>query len=227
MKTDDWYRNTNWNSKIASDFESRLKRAKKSYNKAEYLRIQANYLLNSRNKRLQQIGVQLINRLFVEFYDEESSVICGKELIGDYLLKNKKFNEAENYYREVFEYYNKKQNRSGTSGNAELKIAKTILAANVAEKFEEAYTICENFPLNYLLFNDEKFYYASLRAQLSQKIGKINESVKFAKAAIEISKNKAPQFGKHKTLGLVKTTQKELTLLKKIIIDSQKQIGIA
>ncbi len=44
MSNDDWYRKTSWNQKNKEDFFARLKRSRDSYNKAQYLRIQAGYL---------------------------------------------------------------------------------------------------------------------------------------------------------------------------------------
>ena len=56
MATDDWYRNTSWNNHIEADFEGRLKRSRGAYNKAQYLRIQAGYLLDASDTATHKIG---------------------------------------------------------------------------------------------------------------------------------------------------------------------------
>jgi hypothetical protein len=40
----DWYRKTTWSEADQADFFARFKRSRTPYNKAQYLRIQANYL---------------------------------------------------------------------------------------------------------------------------------------------------------------------------------------
>src|SRR5690606_11860287 len=63
MATDDWYRNSTWDSSIETDFEARLKRSNRAYHKAQYLRIQASYLLESSDINVQLVGVKLINMI--------------------------------------------------------------------------------------------------------------------------------------------------------------------
>ena len=87
MATDDWYRNTTWDDKIEADFEARLKRSRGAFNKAQYLRIQASYLLDSSDTTTQKIGVRQMERLINDFPTEEFSTIFGHEQLGDYYFK--------------------------------------------------------------------------------------------------------------------------------------------
>ena len=217
MATDNWYRNTIWNSNKESNFESHLKRSRGAYNKAEYLRIQANYLLGSSDSNTQIIGIRLIERLINDFPSEVDSVICGNEMLGDYYLKFGDYEKAEKNFRLVSDHYENTKSRSGTSAMADLKLAKTILTANWTDKFEEAYFICKNYPLNLLDFNSEKFYYAELLAQLYNRLNKKEEAKEFAMVAIEISKIAEPQFNRHKTIGLANATDIQLMALEQII----------
>jgi len=50
MATEEWFRNTTWNKDIDAEFEARLKRSRGSFHKAQYLRIQAGYLLDNPTK---------------------------------------------------------------------------------------------------------------------------------------------------------------------------------
>ncbi len=216
MATDEWFRNTTWDSNIETDFEARLKRSRGAYHKAQYLRIQASYLLDSVDKPTQVIGVRLMERLIADFPTEEFSTIFGHEQLGDYYLKSGDFDKAAKHFRLVTEHYTAKNSRSGTSATADLKLAETILTANWADKFDEAYSICKNFPLDKLTFNNEKFYYAVLVAQLCDRLNKKEEAKDFALTAIEISKITEPQFNRHKTVGLVRATDRQLRTLEQI-----------
>jgi hypothetical protein len=216
MATDDWYRNRSWDSTIEADFEARLKRSRGACNKAQYLRIQASYLLDSPDKDNQLVGLRLMERLIKDFPTEEFSTIFGHEQIGDYFFDQGDFDVAEQQFRVVTDYYNKKQSRSGTSGIADLKLVETILTGNQTSKFEEAYKLCKEYPASELTMNSDRFYYATLAARLCDKMNKKEEAKQYAETAINLSKIKKPQFSRHKTVGLVNATDKQLRILEQI-----------
>lgn len=218
MSRNDWYRNTEWNNQIETNFFNRLKRSRRNYNKAEYLRIQATYLLNSSSTILKKKGVQLMKKLINDFPEETFSTISGHESLGDYYLKKNDYQRAEKHFRIVTEYYHS-NTRSGTSGLADLKLTETILLSNQVEKFEEAYELATSKfyeTEGELLLNSNIFYYASLMANLCLKMGKLEEASKYANSALELSTIKEPQFNRHKSVGIIKTDQKTIDRLKKI-----------
>ena len=213
---DDWYRNSTWDNVIEDDFEARLKRSRGASNKAQYLRIQASYLLDSSDLKTQLVGVKQMERLINDFPTEEFSVLFGQEQLGDYYLKTNDFEQAEKYFRLVMEHYENKKSRSGTSAKADLKVAETILTAGKIDKLEEAYRICKNYPVSMLTFNNDKFYYAELAAHICDKLHMTSDAKEFAKTALEISKITEPQFYRHKTIGLVKASDRQLRTLEQI-----------
>ena len=216
MASDDWFRNTTWNNEIEAEFEARLKRSRGAFNKAQYLRIQASYLLDNSDKNNQLVGLRLMERLIKDYPTEEFSTIFGHEQIGDYFLKHGDIDIAEQQFRIVTDYYKNKKSRSGTSGIADLKLAETILTSNQADKFEEAYQLCKEYPIGELTMNSDKFYYAALAARLCDKMNKKEEAKDYAKTAITLSKITEPQFSRHKTVGLVNAADKQLRILEQI-----------
>ncbi len=217
MAIDDWYRNKNWSGAIETEFEARLKRSRGGFNKAQYLRIQASYLLDSSDKNNQLIGLRLMNRMITDFPTEEFSVIFGIEQLGDYYSKHGVYDKAEHYFRVVTDHYKNENSRSGTSATADLKLAETILIANHSNKFNEAYKLCKDYPVDELTFNNDKFYYAELLAKLCDKMNKNDEAKEYAKIALEFSKITKPQLPRHKTVGLVHATEVQLRTLEQII----------
>jgi len=215
MATDEWYRNTTWDNNIEADFEARLKRSRGAYHKAQYLRIQASYLLGNSDIDNQHVGIRLMDRLIKDYPTEEFSTIFGNEQLGDYYFKSGNYDKAEKHYRLVTEHYIN-NSRGGTSATADLKLAETILIANWKDKFEEAYGICKNFPIDKAFLNSEKYYHATLTAQICDKLDKREEAKYFALLAIEMTKITEPQFNRHKTVGLVRATDKQLKTLEQI-----------
>ena len=217
MAAEDWYRNKNWNNEIETEFESQLKRSRGAFNKAQYLRIQASYLLASPDSKIQRVGLRLMQRLIKDFPNEELSTTFGHEQLGDYFLKNNDFRMAEKHFRVVTDLYRNKNSRSGTTTMADLKLAETILSENNPDKINEAYNLCKDFPTSELSFNNEIFYYADLFARVCDKINRKDEAKHYAKRAIEISKITEPQLSRHKTIGLVKATDEQLRILEEIL----------
>lgn len=219
MSKEDWYRNIEWNDQIESEFESRLNRSRGNYHKAQYLRIQASHLLDSKKSKLQEKGVELMERVISEYPEEKFSAIHGIEQLGNFYLKNESFDKAEEYFRQVIDYYYA-ETRSGTSGMADLKLCETILKSEQVEKFEEAYemaTVTFKATGGNLFFNSDKYYYAHLLANLCYKMQRKDEAIVFAKTAMELSKITQPQFSRHKKIGIIKIVKEKLEKLKKII----------
>lgn len=217
MAADDWYRNTTWDDKIEANFEARFKRSRGAFNKAQYLRIQASFLLDNSDTTTQKVGVRQMERLINDFPTEEFSTILGHEQLGDYYFKKNDFENAEKHFIVVTEHYKNKNSRSGTSAKADLKLAETYLTANRVDKFDEAYKICKEYSWTELTFNSDKFYYTELIAHICDKLNKQEEAKEYAKVAVEVSKITEPQFYRYKTVGLVKVTDQQLRTLEQII----------
>lgn len=219
MTTDNWYRNTTWNSAIEADFEARLKCSRGTFYKAQYLRIQSFHLLGSPDAKIQLEGVKQAERLISEFPNEEFSVILGQEELGDYYLKTNNLEKAAECFKIVVDHCENKKSRHGTSAKADLKLAEVILTANWTNKLNEAYHLCKNYPVTELVFHNDQFYYTELTAHICDKLKKHEEARDFARKAIEISKITEAQFYRHKTLGLVKATDDQLRTLEQIAND--------
>jgi tetratricopeptide (TPR) repeat protein len=124
MSNKEWYRGDEWDNETQDLFEKKLKRSRGSYNKSQYIRIKATYLLKSVDLIKQFEGCTLMERIINDYPEESSSVIFACEKLGDYYLSVEKFEKAEAYYRSCISLY-KKNGRSGSSGIVDIKLAET------------------------------------------------------------------------------------------------------
>jgi len=210
MSIHDWYRNTEWSEKIEEKFEERYKRSRTNYNRAQYLRIQALYLLNTNNKVFQKKGEDLLLQLFRDFPDEKSQTIYGHEMLGDYYINIQKYTQAEEEYRLVVDYYHSSQNKSYTSGIADVKLASLIFQTKQIQP--------PSTNLNSeLTLNSHKYFYLLTCALLANALNKKPAAKVFAEQAIKLSSQSEPQFSRHKTVGIVDSNEDELRKLKFIL----------
>ena len=117
----EWYTNKTWDGKIDAKFEDNLKRSRGSSNKAEFIQIQGCLLLESTKANIQDVGVELLFRLFSDFPAEHVSIVLAQEKLADHYLKKNNFERAEHYYRNVVKYCKAQNSTGGTSGLADLK----------------------------------------------------------------------------------------------------------
>ena len=127
------------------------------------------------------------------------------------------------YFAKVIESFKTDMQDVGSEGLSELRIIDIILITNQKERFEEAYTILQNFPSIRdpmddlpIPFNDTLFYLCDLGARLCFAMKKLSEAKHWAVRAIELAQIKDPQLPRHPTVGLVKASKKQISLLKQI-----------
>ena len=212
---DDWYQNKTWNGRIDSHFEDQLKRTRNAGNKAEYIKVQGCFLLNSPHANIREVGISLITRLCSDFPSEFYSVLPAQEKLGDYYLAQKNYEQAENYFKTVTDHCSTQNSRAGTSNMADLKWAETILRNNQEDKMEAAYQLVVNYPLSLLKLNENKLYYAELAAHICDQMDKKEEAAAFAKTAIALSAISKSTFSKQKT----NEAKKSSTLLLRTLLE--------
>lgn len=213
---DDWYQNKTWNGRIDSHFEDQLKRTRNAGNKAEYLKVQGCFLLNSPNVNIREVGISLLTRLCSDFPSEYYSVLPAQEKLGDYYLAQKNYEQAENYFKLVIDPCIKQNSRTGTSNMTDLKWAETIVKTNQAEKLEAAYQMVINYPLALLKLSENKLYYTELAAHICDQLDKKEEAAAFAKTAIALSAVSKSTFSKQKNNEAKKTSTSLLRTLLEI-----------
>src|SRR5258706_9096389 len=124
MNEKEWFRGIEWDS----------------YNKAQYIRIKASYLLGSKDTFKESEGCKLMERVIHEYPTEISHIMFAYEELGNHYFNKKNYKEAEFNYRKSISYY-KENGRSGTSGIADIKLAEIIVKTDQLNKFSEMYNL--------------------------------------------------------------------------------------
>jgi tetratricopeptide (TPR) repeat protein len=219
MNNEEWYSGAKWDKETQDFFEDKLKRSRGSYNKAQYLRIKASYLLKSGESFKESEGCKLMERIIIDFPNEISNVMFAYEQLGDYYYTKGKYEEAEFNYRQSVSFY-KENGRSGTSGIGDIKLAETIFNTNQSDKFSEMYyLLTTEFKKNggVLLLNEDIFKYYAVLAKISDALRKKSEAKQYAEKALQLSERKEPQLDKYPELGVIRIHNEELNILKAIL----------
>lgn len=216
---DNWYRNEIWTEEIERKFNERLKRSRGSYNKAEYLRIQATTLLYSDKKEIQEAGVILAERVFSDFAkddkDAASSKIMMMQNLADYYMSVGEFSLAANYYLMII---NGSFQQSEYSGNSDVALhyIDAVLKAKLIKQYQYALCVFNDFNPKNLLLPSEFFLAAKVGAFLHYELKNTNEASKFALKALKYTKDTKPKLKSYPDLGVPSASKEEIDLLLQI-----------
>jgi hypothetical protein len=133
----DWYRSPAWDAQIEAGFEERLRRARPA-SRAQYIRIQATYLLESPDPGVREAGRGLLQRVIAQDPDDIQAKTAMEQL-GSSLADDARLGEAEEALRETLRMCaDSSIGRSGTTGTTELRLAEVILAGGDTARIAEA-----------------------------------------------------------------------------------------
>ena len=206
MANDDWFRRTTWSSKDREEFFSRLKRSRTSYNKAQYVRIQAHYLASVGTEPLIRDALELLDYLFAN-YPERSQLSsahfqrakCLTDL-GDYPL-------AIDAYRNAFEFQRK---YPGWQTNAHGHFAELIVTLKRRDLYDEALAILDEFGESDV-FPVDVFKREAARALIAEDRGDQARAADHARRALAAAAATDSGFRYHKRLGLVGFVDPDVT----------------
>jgi len=99
----DWYRKKSWSEDDDKDFFLRLGRARKE-GRAQYLKIQAIELIDTKDESLLKIAESLIHKLFAEYPDDKFNKSSSLKALGDIYSIRNAFDEAIEYYKQAVDF---------------------------------------------------------------------------------------------------------------------------
>lgn len=219
-KQNDWFRSSGWSKEDQELFERKLARARSHFQKAQYLKIKALALEESKDSDIRKEGRKLLQRIITDYQEQKSEVVCAFEYLGESYRKEEKLKEAEEHYRKCIRYYEENLTRTGCRIHSYFLLAELIVGTKQHKKYPEAealFDIWMNQNKNSIL-NSLLYHYCIIRARLAMQQNKMDEAIVYAAKALEVAEaGKYPQFSRHKTIGLVKEDPDITKEMKKII----------
>jgi len=213
---EDWYRNEKWNEDIEKVFEEKLKRARRIYSKGQYIVIQAQCLVRSNNPKLQKIGLELMDRVFNDFPQDNKDTVYNSvraaEDLGNYYSEIDDLQKATKYYLEVIE---NPHNAHGNLANSDVPLLyiDCVLKTDNTDEYDKALSLFIAFDIKELSFQSKYCLAGKVGAFLYDRLGNKSEVIGFAKLALESAQITEPMFKKYPNLGVVNATQEEIEKL--------------
>ena len=199
MTKHDWFRNRTWSESIARAFFARLERSRSIFHKAQYLRIQALTLEQTRVVSHVRIALELLQRVFVEFPDGSQlaaahlqAARCHAEL-GDVATAVDQFRAALDAQSRCPGY------DPGTALEFPWFVVERELSSHYDEALEVLATARLAFPVQY-------FQAAAVRAFVAEFRGDPEAASRNAREALGAAERQESGFRYHQSLGLVGDT---------------------
>jgi len=195
----DWFRKTSWSEADQADFFARLKRSRSAYTKAQYLRIQANYLEGGGSKELLRSAIELLDRMLAEFPESfELASAYGQK--ASCLAKLGDLDQAVVYYRRALD---RKRKFPKLRTQAYIAFGRLVVENEMAQFFDEALAVLDELKITAIQFPQDIYEMYGIRAIIAAQKRETEKAREFAKVALEAAAKVHSGFRYHPTVGLV------------------------
>ena len=99
----DWYRKKSWTQNDENEFFLKLEGARKD-GRAQYLKIQALELIQTKDKKLLEIAETLINKLFTDYPNDSFNKSVSLHSFGEIYELSGNYDRALEYYYQALDF---------------------------------------------------------------------------------------------------------------------------
>jgi tetratricopeptide (TPR) repeat protein len=204
LATQEWFRKTTWSESDRTDFFARLARSRGSYHKAQYCRIQAHHLYETKKLELVEAAFDLLQMIRNEWPEEQMAPTWSQ--IGDCYEFLEKRELALAAYQEVFKV---QRERKGTRTTAHLTFAWIVATEGMRNLYDEALQVLDEFAMP-IEFPVDKYKSNVARAFISDDRGNRDMARQYAALALDGMEMKTSGLQYHKSVGLVSIPEKDV-----------------
>jgi tetratricopeptide (TPR) repeat protein len=195
----DWFRSKTWTKTDEEEFFKKLNRARKD-GRAQYLKIQAIELVETKDKVLLQVAEELLNKMLTEYPDDNFNKGSALFALGDIYKLKGNYHQAINFYKQALDFEKIYPN---VRTQAYLDYSELIVKTGDTALFNQLEQILlERQPT--LMFQMEKYKVNSLLSIIYKHKNKHNEAKHFADLAEQNASTETSGLRYHKYLGVVK-----------------------
>lgn len=205
MGRHDWYRTDEWDSAAQADFYSRLGRAQRA-SRPQYLRIKG---LALEAAGLDEAAEGLWLRTLDEYPDDIGAVTV-REHLGDLAVRRGRLQEAERFYRSIFD---EAPHGSMTSGMVFVSLAEVLVAT---DRPREALLLLETADVEDLeTFTSNLFRWYVVHANAARAAGDPNTAAADASYALTLV-DQPSQYARRPGIGVVAADETLLLHLRRL-----------
>jgi tetratricopeptide (TPR) repeat protein len=197
MSNQDWYCKSTWTKDDQDDFFAHLKRSRKS-RRAQYLKIQAYYLLESGSSKEIEAALELAN-LAIREYPEKIFLAELFEQRARCFDKLGSLSEAEENYQMAFDAMRQVPN---VRPNIEFSFGLFVIEHTIVRLYGEVIQVLDEFT-DRLFFPTTAYYYFGIKAVIFSRENNQIEAKSLALKALEASDKKFSGLSHHPQVGVV------------------------
>ena len=195
----DWFRRKTWTERDELEFFAKLSRARKD-GRAQYLKIQAIELIETKEKGLLQVAESLLNKVLTEYPDDSFNKSSSLHNLGEIYKLNDDFDMALMYYKHALDFENiYPQVRT----QAYLDYCELVVKTDKKDLFNDAERILE-MEINSQPFPIVKYKLYSLLSIINMSKGNSLVAKQYADLAEQNATAETSGLRYHKYLGIVK-----------------------
>jgi tetratricopeptide (TPR) repeat protein len=194
----DWYRRTTWSERDRADFFERLKRARGSSSKAQYLRIQASHLQEVGEPSCVRAALELLE-LMVADYPEAIQLAQAHKQRAECLIDLGDRNAALVAYRDALDAERKLPN---VRTDAHIGFGELVLDLEREDLYPEALSVLDEFGTDEP-FPIQRYRLFAVRALVCERLGQLPEARQCAEHALDAAAATESPFRYRRRLGLV------------------------
>ncbi|WP_291065085.1 MULTISPECIES: tetratricopeptide repeat protein [unclassified Empedobacter] len=176
----DWYRRKTWTKTDEEEYFAKLGRARKD-GRAQYLRIQAYELIETKDKNLLTVAETLLNKILTDYSDNKFERSSTYNHLGEIFKLQEDYETALEYFQKSLDFEKEYPNVRTTSY---LDFAETVIRAEKTELYDKVYQLMnEKINENSLKFPIQLYIMYSVMAMISEHKGDLEQSKEFADLA--------------------------------------------
>ena len=194
----DWFRRKTWTKTDEAEFFAKLGRARKT-GRAQYLKIQAIELVETKDKSLLKVAETLLNKMLSEYPEDDFNKSSALHTLGDIYKLNEDYKGAVGFYKQALDF---EKTYPKVKTGAYLNYVELMIKLGDTSSFDELESLLlERY--SGLMFPIEKYKVNSLLSVINKSHGRKEKASEFSDIAEQFANAETSGLRYHKYLGLV------------------------